>query len=142
PIFFTKIGFGIANAFDSAKVTTLKIMETLINGVIDGVNWLIDVLNKIPGVSISAVEHLDYSAAEAAAAEARKQGREDIVAEMEANAALKAAEREQKVLDMLDNRAAKRALKEEENAVGLADSMSQGNIDSIDKVGEVGKIRD
>ena len=55
PIFFTRVGFGIANAFDDAKVKVLTIVDTMVNGVISAINWLIEQLNKIPGVM--AEEH-------------------------------------------------------------------------------------
>lgn len=147
PIFFTRVGFGIANAFDWAKIQSLQSVEMLVNGVIDSVNWLIDKLNKIPGVSLDAISTVEYTAAEEAAAEARRQARADVLTEMEKNAAEKAAEREQKVLDMLEDRAAKRAWEEAEKTTEKEEGYDYSQwLDStnrdIDKVGEVGKIRD
>lgn len=156
PIFFVKVGYGIINAFQDMKVKSLEIIDLLVNGVIDGVNSLIEKLNKIPGVSLDAIEHVEFSAKAAAEAEAIRQAGEDAIALMENKAAKKAEEREQKVLDMLENRAAKRAAEEEERnsrfeqppvfgAGGLQSGMwdvDDGTLENIDKVGEVGKIRD
>ncbi|WP_240353124.1 tape measure protein [Cohnella algarum] len=153
PIFFQIVGNGIINAFLWAKAESLQIMEDLVNGVIDGINWLIEKLNTIPGVELKAVESLGFAAKAAAEAEAIKQAGEEKVAEMRASAAQKAAERELKVQDMLDNRAAKRAREEAEKAAREAaeedskydfDKFAKnvGSIDSVGKVGEVGKIKD
>lgn len=147
PIFFTRVGFGIANAFDWAKIQSLQSVEMLVNGVIDSVNWLIDKLNKIPGVSLDAISTVEYSAAEEAAAEARRQARADALAEMEEDALAKAMEREQKVLDMLDSRARERAEQEAKASEEEPYDFSQfakdySQIENIDKVGEVEKIRD
>ncbi|MCM3701425.1 tape measure protein [Paenibacillus macerans] len=153
PIFFQEIGNGIANAFDWAKVESLKIMETLANGVIDNVNWVIEQLNKIPGVSLDVFDHLSVSGAAAAEAEAKKQARKANLETMKEEAAQKAAEREKKVQDMLDERAAKRA-REETEKENKEKSKDKGtpdfdkfkttppNIDKVGKVGEVGKIKD
>lgn len=145
-IFFVKVGMGIINAFQWAKVESLKLMEDLINGVIDGVNWLIEKLNRIPGVSIDAIGQVEFAAKAAAEAEAIRQAGEEMIALMETEAARKAAEREQKVLDFLENRAAKRAQKEAEQAAkqgyeGYDFSQWQRKPD-IGKVDEVGKISD
>lgn len=146
PIFFTIVGNGITNAFQAAKVKSLQIMEDLVNGVIDDINKLINMLNKIPGVSIDTVSHVQFSAKAAAEAEAIRQAGEEAVKAMQADAATKAAEREQKVLDMLENRQAKRAAEEAERAKQEAEKGNPfdfaGAIPNIDKVGEVGKIKD
>jgi tape measure domain-containing protein len=147
PIFFQRVSNGITNAFQWAKVESLKLMEKLVNGVIDGYNWLIEKLNKIPGVSLDALSHVEYSAKAAAEAEAIRQAGEEKLVRMEAEAARKAAEREQRVLDFLEDRAARRAREEAEREAerGMGFDYSQwqtASIDKIDQVGEVGKIRD
>lgn len=153
PIFFQWVGNGIADAFDWAKVESLKIIEGLANGVIDNVNWVIEQLNKIPGVSLDVFDHLSVSGAAAAEAEAKKQARKAKLETMKEEAAQKAAEREKKVQDMLDERAAKRA-KEQTEKENKEKSKDKGtpdfdkfktappNIDKVGKVGEVGKIKD
>lgn len=146
---FKRAWNGIVNAAEWMKVQTLEIVETMINALIDDINKFIDLLNKIPGVSIDAVSHVSFAAQAAADAEAVRQAGEDAVKLMEDNAAKKAAEREQRVLDMLDNRAAKRAKEEAEKEErfqapqlpGLGPGMWD-SIDNINSVGEVGKIKD
>jgi len=146
PIFFQRVGNGITIAFQWAKVESLKLMETLVNGVIDSINWLIEKLNALPFIEMDTIERVNYSAKAAAEAEAIRQAGEEKVKQMELDAAIKAAEREQKVLDFLENRAAKRAQKEAEQAAKQGyggDDYSQWQTKpNIGKVDEVGKIRD
>lgn len=156
PIFFTKVGIGVVNAFFSMKTKALEIVDALVNGVIEGINWMIGVLNKIPGVSISAIETVDFASKAKLQEEAVRQAGDKVIAEMEANAAAKAAAREAKVQDMLRERAEKRAAdaaeqeaKKAANSAGkdyeqkLASFQGKDtNIDEIGKVGEVGKIND
>ncbi|MDR9857816.1 phage tail tape measure protein [Paenibacillus sp. VCA1] len=116
PIFFTWVGNGIADAFDWAKVQSLKIVEQLANGVIDQINWVITQLNKIPGVSLETFDHLEISASAAAEAEAARQSRAAKLEGMKQNAVQKAAEREAKVQEFIKDRQDKRAKKEAEKA--------------------------
>lgn len=94
PIFFTKVGYGIANAFDSAKVAVLEIMQSMANGVIRIVNKLLNALNKIPRVSIELLDELTFATTAAAEAEARRQQRAANISEMENAAAGKAVKRQ------------------------------------------------
>lgn len=156
PIFFTKVGIGVVNAFFSMKTKALEIVDALVNGVIEGINWMIGVLNKIPGVSISAIETVDFASKAKLQEEAIRQAGDKVIAEMEANAAAKAAAREANVQQMLRERAEKRAAdaaeqeaKKAANSAGkdyeqkLASFQGKDtNIDEIGKVGEVGKIND
>lgn len=52
-----KAGVAIANFMGDMKVSVLTILQNMINGAIDIINKFIGVLNKIPGVSIDAIEH-------------------------------------------------------------------------------------
>lgn len=151
PIFFAKVGYGIANAFQDAKVKSLQIMEDMINGIIDGINWMIEKLNQIPGVSMKAIGNVEFASQAAAEAEAIRQAGEEAVKTMQGKAAEKAAAREQKVQDMLNDRQAKRAAEEAEQAKRDAEKANEstfkfggggGGMPNINKVGEVGKIRD
>ena len=120
PIFFTWVGNGIADAFDWAKVETLKIVDSLANGVIDRINWLIDKLNKIPGVSLNAIDNLNLAGSAAVEAEAARQARAANLESMRQGAADKAAEREAQVQKFLNDRQAKRAKEEAEKAAQQA----------------------
>lgn len=93
-IFFTKVGYGIVNAFDTASVKTLEIMQSMANGVIRIINGLLNELNKIPGVSIGLLDEVTFATAAAAEAEALRQQRAASLSEMEEGFAASAAERD------------------------------------------------
>lgn len=65
----------IANFMGDMKVSVLTILQNMINGAIDIINKFIGVLNKIPGVSIDAIEHVTFATTAAAENEAAKSAR-------------------------------------------------------------------
>ncbi|MEF3309521.1 hypothetical protein PV433_11510 [Paenibacillus sp. GYB004] len=96
---------------------------------------------------METINKIELAAKAALEAEAKKQAGNDEIKALKESAALKAVEREQKVLDMLENRAASRAAKEAEksNAATPFDFTSwnkTADINRIGSVGEVGKIKD
>ncbi len=70
-----KAGVAIANFMGDMKVAVLTILQNMINGAIDIINKFIGVLNKIPGVNISAIEHVTFATTAAAENEAAKSAR-------------------------------------------------------------------
>lgn len=70
-----KAGVVIANFMGDMKVSVLTILQNMINGAIDIINKFIGVLNKIPGVSIDAIEHVTFATTAAAENEAAKSAR-------------------------------------------------------------------
>ena len=70
-----KAGGAIANFMGDMKVSVLTILQNMINGAIDIINKFIGVLNKIPGVSIDAIEHVTFATTAAAENEAAKSAR-------------------------------------------------------------------
>lgn len=70
-----KAGVAIANFMGNMKVSVLTILQNMINGAIDIINKFIGVLNKIPGVSIDAIEHVTFATTAAAENEAAKSAR-------------------------------------------------------------------
>lgn len=70
-----KAGVAIANFMGDMKVSVLTILQNMINGAIDIINKFIGVLNKIPGVSIDAIEHVTFATTAAAENEAAKSAR-------------------------------------------------------------------
>lgn len=70
-----KAGVAIANFMGDMKVSVLTILQNMINGAIDIINKFISVLNKIPGVNISAIEHVTFATTAAAENEAAKSAR-------------------------------------------------------------------
>lgn len=70
-----KAGVAIATFMGDMKVSVLTILQNMINGAIDIINKFIGVLNKIPGVSIDAIEHVTFATTAAAENEAAKSAR-------------------------------------------------------------------
>lgn len=70
-----KAGVAIANFMGDMKVSVLTILQNMINGAIDIINKFIGVLNKIPGVSIDAIEHVTFATTAVAENEAAKSAR-------------------------------------------------------------------
>lgn len=70
-----KAGVAIANFMGDMKVSVLTILQNMVNGAIDIINKFIGVLNKIPGVSIDAIEHVTFATTAAAENEAAKSAR-------------------------------------------------------------------
>lgn len=127
-----------------------KIYDAVINSIISGINAVLKLINKVTGSSYEieakfnmediADKIADFAGAEKDAAYA--------------NAALKAQEREQKVVDFLDDRASKRAKEQAEKDAKMntgtgtggtslfSPTGGTGTIDKIDKVNKVGKIED
>ena len=70
-----KAGVAIANFMGDMKVSVLTILQNMINGAIDIINKFIGILNKIPGVSIDAIEHVTFATTAAAENEAAKSAR-------------------------------------------------------------------
>ena len=149
PAYFWQLVELMAKPFLSWAQTIGKVYDAVINSIIAGINAVLSLVNKVTGSSYEieakfkmediANQVLDYAGAQKDAAYAK--------------AAIKAAEREKGVLDMLEDRAAKRAQQEANKAdrfkapslVGTALPKGDWGIDSLDSigsVGEVGKIRD
>ncbi|MCI1593213.1 hypothetical protein [Heyndrickxia oleronia] len=61
-----EVGAGIQDAFSSAWDSVKTAAEISINFVIDRINGLIKVINKIPGVNVPIIAKVDWSAAESA----------------------------------------------------------------------------
>ncbi|MFC5703186.1 hypothetical protein ACFPVX_18000 [Cohnella faecalis] len=116
PIFFTMVGNGIVNAFQSAGVLALQAIEAMINGAIDAINWLSETSNKILGTNFQIIQPVQISVQAEARAKAIKQAGIDEVNKMKQDAAAKAASREADRLKMLDDRKSKRALEQAEKA--------------------------
>lgn len=89
-----KAGVAIANFMGDMKVSVLTILQNMINGAIDIINKFIGVLNKIPGVSINAIEHVTFATTAAAENEAAKSARAADLAAYESELASAKAERD------------------------------------------------
>lgn len=93
-------GVAIANFLGTMKVNVLSILQSMINGAIDLINKFIGVLNKIPGVSIDAVNHVSFAAEAAATEEAARQSRESDLSAYKSEMEARAAERDSKLSGM------------------------------------------
>ena len=121
-------GTSIANFMGDMKVNVLTILQNMINSAIDIINGFINALNKIPGVSISAIEKVTFATQAKMENEAAKQARNDDLAnyrkEIEANAADRDAKLNQMKTDAANDAAdrqakidaAKNAAKEKDSA--------------------------
>ncbi|GIP55209.1 tape measure protein [Paenibacillus vini] len=147
PAFFWQLVEWLVVPFQWWAGSIGKIYDTVINGIISGINAVLSLINKVTGSSYEieakfnmediADKISDYAGAQKDAAYAQ--------------AAVKAQEREQKVLDFLDDRSKKRAAVEAEkmtrageNFAGTGGGLAAKSpaIDKIDKVNKVGKIED
>lgn len=160
-----KVAQGIVNAFNTAKNYVLSIVESMVNGVIQGINWLINQLNRIPGVSIQAIGQVSFAAAAAARSQAVRQMGEAQIRGMETMARIRAMQREQQVQERL---AARQAARESQKPSApqlsptqlqlggaLADGLknikdisknigdaAKKGVKKVGKVGSVGRIED
>lgn len=57
-----KVGEAVSGAFKKAINWVLEKAVGLINGFISGINWAVDIINKIPGVNISHIDSLEVPA--------------------------------------------------------------------------------
>lgn len=114
----TTAWYGVANGVDWLKAQVLTGIETMVNGAIDLINDFISALNKIPGVSIDAIEHVTFGASAQMEYEANKQARADAIADMQAEYDKMVADNDQKLYDM-------------QNEANLAEA--QRNLDIMNK---------
>lgn len=144
PAYFWQLAEWLMTPFEWWADSIGKIYDTVINGIIKGMNTVLKLVNKVSGKSYEISAEFSFDKITA--------GMNDIVAlkktEAYANAAEKAAEREAKLQESMKARAADEALKNTEKEVaneepfdfsGAADAIDIGN---VDKVGELGKIND
>lgn len=149
PAYFWQLVEWMMVPFKAWAQTIGKLYDAVINSIIDGINVVLGLVNKVTGSTFElqgkfsmedlADEITDFAGTEKDEAYAR--------------AAKKAQEREQKVLDMLADRAANRAKQQtDEEAKGgpggsnvslfSQTGVPAASIDKVDKVGSVGKIED
>ena len=95
-------GVAVANFVDNMRANVLTIIQNMVNGAIDLINWFIAQLNKLPGVSIEAIAHTTFGAAAQAEAAANAQSRASGLAAKEAQNAASKADR-QAQLDSMFN---------------------------------------
>ncbi|MFZ4916322.1 hypothetical protein [Paenibacillus sp. S29] len=104
PIFFAKVGVGIAQAFMDAKASVMQTMQDMANGVIDKVNDMIEALNKTSLVEIDYVSQTRFADDSKIAADKFRNDSAAKIAAMEAKAATKAKKRQDDTMDYIRKR--------------------------------------
>lgn len=90
----------VKNWFTDMKVNVIKLAQDMVNGVISAINHLINMVNRIPGVAIDAIEGVSWAAQAEVNAEATKQAREQELALMEAGHNDQLKEMQDKIVQM------------------------------------------
>lgn len=121
---FQSIGVSIANFMGDMKVNVLTILQSMVNGAIDIINGFINLLNKIPGVSIDAIDHATFAATAAAENEAAKSARGSELAEARQELENNIAERDEKLTAMWEERDANHAARQAEITAKQAEQMA------------------
>lgn len=68
---FWEVAVAIGTYVANMKANVLTIIQNMVNGAIDLINWFIEQINKIAPVSIEAIAHVTFGAAAQAEAEAQ-----------------------------------------------------------------------
>ena len=150
---FMSISISIQNFMGDMKVGVLNILQSMVNGAIDIINWFISKLNTIPGVSIDAIEKMTFATTAAAENEAAKSSRADMLAAAQKEVERRAQERADQLQAMWDERDANTAVRQQEIAEAQAAAAEAGkesevfstsNVPTYDQVegigGSVGNI--
>lgn len=107
-------GVAVANFVDNMRANVLTIIQDMVNGAIDLINWFIEQLNKLPGVSIEAIAHTTFGAAAQAEAAANAQSRASDLAAKEAQNAANKADRQAQQDAMFNELQANHASRQDE----------------------------
>lgn len=110
---FKTVSTNIANFMGDLKANVLTILQNMVNGAIDIINGFINILNKIPGVSIEAIGNVTFGTTaqleNAAAKSARNAELASYRSQLEANAASRDAALESMKADARSATAAREA---------------------------------
>lgn len=145
-------GVNIQNFMGDMKAGVLMILQNMVNGAIDIINGFIGVLNKIPGVSIDAIEKVTFGTTAQLENDATKQARAADLAAHQDQINSQIAERDAALDAMKAEANAATAQREAEIAAANGESGSTepdwsayansypGDIGNVDHVGSVGSI--
>lgn len=131
------VGVSIANWMGDMKVNVLTILQNMVNGAIDIINWFIEKINTvIPVISINPIEHLTFAATAAAENEAAKAQRNEALEAARAEAEQKTQERADKLANMWSERDANHAARQAEIQAQQAAQMANpgGGSSSYDEI--------
>lgn len=132
---FLEVSVNIQNFMGDMKAGFLNILQNMVNQGIDIINWFIDKLNKLPGVSIDAIEQVTFGATAAAENEAAKSQRNAELAAARQETNDRMAERAAKLDAMWAERdansAARKAEISQKQAEKAAESQAQGGAEYV-----------
>lgn len=152
---FYTAGVNIQNFMGDMKAGVLMILQNMVNGAIDIINGFINTLNKIPGVSIDAIEHVTFGTTAQMENEAAKQARADDLAAYQEQINSQIAERDAALDAMKSEARASTAQREAEIAAARAEAAAgnggddtdwaayaqdAADIGSVESVGSVGSV--
>ncbi len=156
---FYTAGVNIQNFMGDMKAGVLMILQNMVNGAIDIINGFIGVLNKIPGVSIDAIEKVTFGTTAQLENDAAKQARAADLAAYQDQITSQIAERDAALDAMKAEANAATAQREAEIAAAKAEAAAAngesgstepdwsayansdpGDIGNVDRVGSVGSI--
>ena len=125
---FHYAGYNVTNAMGSMKAGVLVAIEQMVNGAIGLINDFINLLNKIPGVSIDVISHVSTIGTDAVAKEATRQAAEykNLQALKDENAK-KFVERNQKNLSDTDKVLAAHQKRQDEIAKAQKEAKAEKN---------------
>lgn len=162
PAYFWQLVEWLMTPFEWWASSVGKIYDTVINGIIKGINSVLSLINNVTGSSYEIAAEFSYENVAKGVKEYAQIKKDQAYA----SAAMKAEEREESVKKFLDDRQTKRAReeaeKEAENKKSIENNMRRGSgvgkgppenpagptigvdkdIDKIGKVGQVDKIKD
>lgn len=142
---FLAVKTSIQNFMGDMKVGVLNILQSMVNGAIGIINWFIEKLNLIPGVSIDAIQKTTFAATAAAENEAAKAARnkelEAARAEADRRAQSRADQLAQMWADRDANHAARQAEIQQKRAEQAAGETTAAAYSSYDEIsGQLGGI--
>ena len=114
------VAVSIQNFLGDMKVDVLTVLQGMVNGAIDIINWFIDKLNLIPGVSIEAIQKTTFAATASAENEAAKANRNAALEEARQEVEQRTQDRADKLAQMWADRDANHAARQAEIQVKRA----------------------
>lgn len=114
------VAVNIQSFLGDMKVGVLTVLQGMVNGAIDIINWFIDKLNLIPGVSIEAIQKTTFAATASAENEAAKANRNAALEEARQEVEQRTQDRADKLAQMWADRDANHAARQAEIQVKRA----------------------
>ena len=128
---FQQVGVAIADYVGNMKVTVLTIIQNMVNGAIDLINWFISQINKIAPVSISAISHATFATTAALEESVASAGRHSSLAMQAGLNAGNKAQRQAALNQMMNNLLANQSNRQNEIQQLQHASQSPDNTNSI-----------